>query len=244
MRERGEERVRQWERHKCFLGLGIQWGHLHSTGKWNSEWKVKREEKTGKSNGRCRGKERMLGQSKDSVKVELPKCMQQFVDKDVRQSMSSAMCVCVFVLVRVCVCACVHVCLPDSVLWFKINALFTHLVRGGNRKRQKEKKERTKLHNKFHFELLTFNSNGHAPSLFTTAHSNCSCNLQHSNCNCNLQLLRIVINFLTVACLVSSRALNWQIKRIVPASAAASVAAPVAAFVVGLVKPTAQARQQ
>lgn len=151
-------------------------------------------------------------------------------------------CVCVFVPVRVCMCAYVHVCLPDSVLWFKINALFTHLVRGGNRKREKERRERTKLHNKFHFELLTFTSNGHAPSLFTPAHSNCSCNLQHSNCN--LQLLRIVINFLTVACLVSSRAVNWQIKRIVPASAAASVAAPVAASVVGLVKPTAQARQQ
>lgn len=102
-------------------------------------------------------------------------------------------------------------------------------------------RERTKLHNKFHFELLTFNSNCHheqaTPSPAPLAHSNCSCNLQHSNCN--LQLLRIVINFLTVACLVSSRAVNWQIKRIVPASAAAATA-----VVVGLVKPTGQARQQ
>lgn len=110
-RESGREgvRVRQWERHKCFLGLGIQWGHLHSTGKWNSEWTVKRKGREGERVTAGAGeREGVLGQSKDSVKVELqklPKCMQQFVDKDVRQSMSSAMCVCVRP------CACMYVCL-------------------------------------------------------------------------------------------------------------------------------------
>lgn len=174
----------------------------------------------------------VLGQSKDSVKVELqklPKCMQQFVDKDVRQSMSSATYVCICPLcVYVCVFVCMCVCQTVSCDSKLMRCLHIWSAVATERDR---KKERTKLHNKFHFELLTFNSNGHAPSQFPLEHSNCSCNLQHSNCNCNLQLLRIVINFLTVACLVSSRAVNWQIKRIVPASA-------------GLVKPTAQARQQ
>lgn len=56
--------------------------------------------------GKVQEKAKVQGQYKDSAKVELQKplkCMQQFVDKDVRQSVWTAVCVCFCVYLYLCV---------------------------------------------------------------------------------------------------------------------------------------------